>query len=46
VKRAYAQELPVRHPPAPATIRDFILRLTAANRAVAQVTLKSKPIPR
>lgn len=46
VKRAYAQELPVRHPPASATIREFILRLTAANRAVAQMALKAMPISR
>jgi len=43
VKRAYAQELPVRRPPAPATLREFIERLMAANQAAAQATLKSKP---
>jgi predicted nucleotidyltransferase component of viral defense system len=46
VKSAYAQELPVRHPPAPATLREFIERLMSANQAVAQATLKSKPTQR
>ena len=43
LKRVYAQELPVRHPPAPVILREFIERLTAANQAVAQATLRSKP---
>ena len=42
-KPAYARELPVSRPPAPATLRDFIERLMAANQAVARATLKSKP---
>jgi len=45
-KPGYAQELPVRHPPAPATLRDFIEHLTVANRAVAQAALKPKPAQR
>lgn len=46
VKSAYAQELPVRHPPAPTVLREFLERLMAANQAVAQATLKSKPTTR
>ena len=46
VKSAYAQELPVRHPPAPTVLREFLDRLMAANQAVAQATLKSKPTQR
>jgi len=46
VKRAYSQELPVRHPPALTVLRAFIERLHAANQAVAQATLKPKPSPR
>jgi hypothetical protein len=42
-KPAYAEELPLRHPPAPAMLREFIERLMGANRAVAQVMLQSKP---
>ena len=45
VRPAYAQELPVRHPPAPAMLREFIERMMSANQAVAQATLKSKPSP-
>jgi hypothetical protein len=45
-KPAYARELPVSRPPAPATLRDFIERLMAADQAVAQATLKPKPIQR
>lgn len=40
------RELPVRRPPAPALLREFIERLMVANRAVAQATLKSKPAQR
>jgi hypothetical protein len=43
VKPAYARELPVQRPPAPAALREFIDRLMAANQAVAQATLKPKP---
>ncbi|MBI4027323.1 MAG: nucleotidyl transferase AbiEii/AbiGii toxin family protein [Verrucomicrobia bacterium] len=43
VKRTYAQELPVIHPPVPSILREFIERLMAANQAVAQATLRSKP---
>jgi hypothetical protein len=42
-KTDYAQEVPVRHPPAPAVLIDFIERLVEANRAIAQATLKPKP---
>jgi len=45
-KPAYARELPVTSPPAPAILRAFIERLKVANQAVAQEALKSKPFKR
>lgn len=39
-KPGYAEQLPVRHPPAPAALREFIERLMVANRAVARAALK------
>jgi hypothetical protein len=37
---SYAEELPVAKPPPPSTVRVFIQRLRAANRAVAEKTLR------
>ncbi len=43
VRPVYVRELPVRHPPTPAVLREFIDRLMAANQAVAQATLTPNP---
>lgn len=40
VRPVYLRELPVRHPPGPAVLREFIERLMIANQAVAQATLQ------
>jgi predicted nucleotidyltransferase component of viral defense system len=42
-KPSYAQKLPVRHLPATDALREFIERLMATNRAVAQAILAAKP---
>ena len=43
-KPVYAQELPVRRPPIPTALREFVERLMEANKAVARLTLNPKAV--